>query len=211
MHAFDLLAAVAGQLLLEKDARSSSRNSSTHKDQYPILEAVHDEELLDKCKTLELEPSIHKNCGKSFLVSELLSLDKNQDCGFEFNAKDASAISAIDVGLDGDNRSNSNQGEEGKKLNKDPLLNHGKFTCSSHTDLCSLGDQIKCSSDNRKVDSRDDGENLSRCSYLSTIKKKKPFSSVPHIGDRRIRKILASKFRKDSKLKAGRSGESFYL
>ncbi|KAK4780207.1 hypothetical protein SAY87_016313 [Trapa incisa] len=206
LRPFDILASVAGELLLKKDACSISHSSSTHRDQYPILEAVYDEKLPDKCKTLELKPSIPENCGKSLVVSESLSPKKDQDGGFEFNAKDASVSSAIGLSLDVDNRSISNLVDERKKLSKDVLMHDGKFGCSSYTDMCRLGNQIKYFSNKRKVDGSDDGENWSGCTPLSSMKKKmKPFNSVPRTGDRRIRKILASKFWKNSKLKSTRS------
>ncbi|GKV32890.1 hypothetical protein SLEP1_g41456 [Rubroshorea leprosula] len=48
------------------------------------------------------------------------------------------------------------------------------------------------SQDDVNVVNRDDDENSSGCTHPSTIKKS--FRSTPHIGDRRIRKILASKY-----------------
>ncbi|XP_031401686.1 telomere repeat-binding protein 2-like [Punica granatum] len=200
MHAFNLLAAVAGELLLEKAVCPSSSTSSTQKDQCPINEAGRDKEWQDRCNPLELKPSVHENRGKSFVVSELFSPDKDKNNGSEFKGKDDSVSSAIEVGLHEDSGSYSNQEDEVRVHNKEAQLNNGNFACSSDIDLCSLGSPIKCIRDNRKVFSRDDDDNLPGCTHPGTMKKK-PFTSVPRIGDRRIRKILASKYWKAPKLK----------
>lgn len=165
----------------------SSSNFSTHKDQSPVNEAIHDKQWQNKHKSLQLNLSTHEKC-ECFVVSVLFSLDNGQGVGSEFRANDDSVNSAIEVGLITDDRSNCNQDDEGMVQNKDALLSHGKFVCRSNTDLCSLGGPLKCIGDNRKVVGRDDDDNLSGCTCLSTIKKKKPFNSVPRIGGRRVRK-----------------------
>lgn len=210
--AFNLLATVAGELLLEKDVHPSSSSSLTLKDKPSVNEVIHDKEWHDKCKASKLDLSAQEKCGKSCVVSEIFSLDKDQDNALEFKSKDDSVSSAIEVGLSTGDRSNCNQEDEGMLQHKDALLNHGNFACKSDTDLCSLGGPVKCTSDNRKVVSGDDDDNLSGCNHLSTVmKKKKPFNFVPRIGGRRIRKILASKYWNAPKSKAeqfNRSGES---
>ncbi|KAK4788638.1 hypothetical protein SAY86_019957 [Trapa natans] len=165
MCGFDLLATVAGDMLLDKDARLSSGSSSSYEGQSSVKEAVYDK--------------VHQN------------EYNDQGEGSEFKAKDDSINSAIEVWTRTDDRSNPVQDDEAIVHNK---LNIDKFVYRSSTDLCSLGGPVKSICDDRKVVSRDDDDKLFGCTRLSPMKKStKPFNSVPRVCGRRIRKVLTSR------------------
>ncbi|KDP42252.1 hypothetical protein JCGZ_02982 [Jatropha curcas] len=84
---------------------------------------------------------------------------------------------------------------------EDPVVCDGKSTAivssDSSTKVPLYGNQIShcfypMNGDDVNVDSRDDDENSSGCTHPNTAKKF--FRTAPRIGDRRIRKILASKY-----------------
>ncbi|KAM4095670.1 hypothetical protein ACJW30_08G046600 [Castanea mollissima] len=162
-------------------------------------------------------------CSEIFVAEKLVNGENNNEMG--------SFTSNVDLGFSGYRDSgNCKLDCENKLIIKDDLHKTGKVPIGIGADMCSLedpvvcdgrppalvssdssvkvplcGDHIPCSSfpairDDVKIVSRDDDENSSGCTHPSTIAKSS--RPVSRIADRRIRKILASKYWKvSSKLK----------
>ncbi|KAF5751440.1 telomere repeat-binding protein 2 isoform X2 [Tripterygium wilfordii] len=79
MCAFDLLASVAGKLLLEKETTPTSSNISTDKVQFAAVNSSVNEECPDDGKSFKGVTCDERSCGKSFFVSEILSLGHGHD------------------------------------------------------------------------------------------------------------------------------------
>ncbi|PON75559.1 Octamer-binding transcription factor [Parasponia andersonii] len=253
MCAFDLLATVAGNLLLEKESTPTSSNTSNQKDKCSIVN--QDEQ--DGNKTLKVEPCDQGSCDKNFFVSENVShapnvnhsskessfpqnddhsgftsimttsncterlVAKNSDNG-KIKNEVGSFCSQIEEGLSMYRESGGCELQgEAKTLVKDESNSTGKVLTGTVPDMCSseypapfkgkppampssdsspkaplCGDHDPLSllpshRDNVKVVSRDDDENSSGCTHPSTTSRY--FKRASRIGDRRIRKILASK------------------
>ncbi|XP_030965853.1 telomere repeat-binding protein 5-like isoform X1 [Quercus lobata] len=163
------------------------------------------------------------DCSEIFVAEKLVNGENNNEMG--------SFTSNADLGFSGYRDSgNCKLDCENKLVIKDDLHKTGKVPVGVGADMCSLedpvvcdgrppalvssdssvkvplcGDHIPCSSfpairDDVKIVSRDDDENSSGCTHPSTIAKS--IRPVSRIADRRIRKILASKYWKvSSKLK----------
>ncbi|XP_038706755.1 telomere repeat-binding protein 5 isoform X2 [Tripterygium wilfordii] len=243
MCAFDLLASVAGKLLLKKGTTSTSSNTSTDKDQF---EAVNDS-VKGECpydgKPFKEVTCDERSCDKSFFVSEILSLGHDHRCKEdlhmlnEVNSGVASLITSVDCSerLDveklGECRSNNSLGSIANKVDvgsdygkpdkckldsatRQVVNGSGIDTCSldykmardgkplpansdSSTKVPLCGNQIPQSSfpaasrDDVNLISKDDDEKPFGCTYSFTSKKF--FRRTPHIGDQRIRKILATR------------------
>ncbi|KAK2642531.1 hypothetical protein Ddye_024294 [Dipteronia dyeriana] len=85
MCAFDLLATVAGKLLLEKESPPSSGNASTDEDQGPVVGDTETKESQDENKQLKVEKCDQGSCDRGFIVSELVSQAHDQ----KFNLKES--------------------------------------------------------------------------------------------------------------------------
>ena len=163
------------------------------------------------------------DCSEIFVAEKLVNGEKNNEMG--------SFTSNVDLGFSGYRDSgNCKLDCENKLIIKDDPHKTGKVPIGIGADMCSLedpvvcdgrppalvssdssvkvplcGDHIPCSSfpairDDVKIVSRDDDENSSGCTHPSTIAKS--IRPVSRIADRRIRKILASRYWKvSSKLK----------
>ncbi|KAL5750280.1 hypothetical protein ACOSP7_024883 [Xanthoceras sorbifolium] len=78
MCAFNLLATVAGKLLLEKESPLSSSNTATDEDQGPVVRETEIKELQDENKQLKVETCDQGSCDRGFIVSELVSQAHDQ-------------------------------------------------------------------------------------------------------------------------------------
>jgi hypothetical protein len=166
---------------------------------------------------------ITTDCSEIFVAEKLVNGENKNEMG--------SFASKVDLGFSGYRDSGDCKLDcETKMMIKDNLHKTGKVPIGTGADMCSLEDPVVCdgkppalvSSDSSvkvplcgdhiprssfstirdavKIVSRDDDENSSGCTHPSTIIKS--VRSVSRIGDRRIRKILASKYWKvSSKLK----------
>ena len=76
MGAFDLLATVAGKLLLEGESSAASSHTSTGKEKCTMV----NESCLDGDKPLKVEPSDQGSCDRKFFVSDNISQGHNQSC-----------------------------------------------------------------------------------------------------------------------------------
>lgn len=254
MCAFDLLASVAGKLLLDPESSPSSSNTSSEKDQCTVV----NQDIHDGNKALKVEHYDQRSCDRIFMVSEQVPqghgenhslkeslLPQSDDhSGFtsvittsncserlgsdkmvngEIKNEMGSFVSKIEVGSSAYRESdNCKLDGEAKILVNDT----GKVLIGNDTDMCSSEDpvvwdgeppaivssdssakapfcgdhnpQSSCpaSRDDIKVVSRDDDENSSGCTHSNSSTKY--FKRAPRIGDRRIRKILASKYWKVS-------------
>lgn len=249
MCAFDLLATIAGKLLLNTESSPGSSNTSSEKEQC----TNDNQDCEDGKKVLKMEPYDQGSIDRTSLVSEIVPqghdenisskeslLPQNDDhsgvtpmittsnCSERLgsdklvNGKIKSEmgcfVSKIEVGSSGDCKLDGEVktlvNDTGKVLtgndadlcsSEDPVVWDGEapalVSSDSSTKVPFCGDHIPqksrpVSRDDIKVVSRDDDENSSGCTHpnIST----KYFKRVPRIGDRRIRKILASKYWKDS-------------
>lgn len=96
MFAFDLLATVAGKLLLEGEKSPDSVNTSNGKEQCVIAEDQVKNEGHAEDKPLKIEPCDQGNSGGSFIVSELSSQMPSQKyCLREFPRPQNDACSAL--------------------------------------------------------------------------------------------------------------------
>ncbi|KAG7949756.1 hypothetical protein I3843_13G078900 [Carya illinoinensis] len=252
MRAFDLLATVAGEMLLERESSPSSSNASKGNDPIACVQNMWENED----KLVKIEQSYQGFSDRRVLASELVQQADDQKYGSEeslfpqndghsgfasivtidssegfvdqrlVNGKNkndtGSFASKLDLGVSGYRESGVCKLDcETKIMIKDELHNNGKVPIVTGTDKCSLedpevwdgkppalvssdssvkvplcGDHIPCSSfpasrDDVKIVSRDDDEKSSGCTHPSTITKS--IRPVSRIGNRRIRKILASK------------------
>ena len=252
MCAFDLLATVAGNLLLEKVGSSTSINTASEKDQ----SATVNQDANVENKDLKVEPCDQGICDRKLFVSEPANSlihsskessfpQKDDNSGFTsvLTASNSSERLVTENSDDGEIKnetgSSCSQIEEGlpmyresgickldceakvlvkDELNNKVLIGAGADTCSSDNPVVVeekppaflssdssakapvCGDRVPRSSlpssrDDVKIVSRDDDENSSGCTHPSTTRtRSKYFKQAPRIGDRRIRKILASKY-----------------
>ncbi|KAF8019218.1 hypothetical protein BT93_G0030 [Corymbia citriodora subsp. variegata] len=244
MHAFDLLATLAGKLLVGNSSSSSSSNSSTKKDQFPVTDGTGIEEgCQNQCKQLELQHCDQGGCGRSMLDSQLESQQHhNPKLSLEgaqhpvMASTDCSERLGTDgLGIDKTNDETSRRAVVGNLIStnskleddtqneikveqlysekapnddgavmyslREPVVWDAKpltqITLESGA-AASFPENKDCISHNclspaRNVEvvSRDDDEKSSGCTHPIPIKKS--FRPVPHIGDRRIRKVLASR------------------
>ncbi|KAL6195551.1 hypothetical protein ACLB2K_031170 [Fragaria x ananassa] len=248
MGAFDLLATVAGKLLLEGESSAASSHTSTGKEKCTIVY----ESCLDGDKPLKVETSDQGSCDRKFFVSDNTSQGHNQSCsskespvhqneshsvmttsncserfvsgmlvGGKCKNKIGSFTSKIQAGfsmyresgeckLDGEAKVivKDDTNKRGKVLIgtgadnvEDPMVWEGEppaLVCSdSNTKVPICVDHIPqkpipASRDDIKVVSRDDDENSSGCTHPRTTTRY--LRTAPRIGDRRIRKILASRY-----------------
>ncbi|KAF4387875.1 hypothetical protein F8388_005492, partial [Cannabis sativa] len=253
MCAFDLLATVAGKLLLEKESTPASSNTSNQKDKCIIV----DQDRHDGNVALKVETCDQGSCDRKPFVSEQVSqapsvnhsskkpsFPKNDDHSSFTSIMTTSNCSERLVAINSDASKIKNEvgsscsqieglsmyresGDcklegETKTLVKDESNNTGKVLIGTAADrrsseyptvfkgkplvlptsdssakapLC--GDHVPQTSlpstrDDVKVVSRDDDEKSSGCTHPSTTTRY--LKRVPRIGDRRIRKILASKY-----------------
>ncbi|CAL2263986.1 unnamed protein product [Prunus armeniaca] len=248
MGAFDLLATIAGKLLLEGE--SSPASSHTSKDQC----AGTKENCLDGDKPLKVEPCDQGSCDRRIPVSDHISQGPNQsscskespvhqnessvmttsNCSERFASdmlvsgkcknETGSFTSKIEAGSSGCREAGEFKLDgEVKTLIKDETNKSAKVLIGTGPDMCGLEDPVvwegeppalvssdsstkvpmyvdhipqrsfPTSRDDVKVVSRDDDENSSGCTHpVTSIKYSRPAPS--RIGDRRIRKILASKY-----------------
>ncbi|XP_056165285.1 telomere repeat-binding protein 5-like isoform X2 [Syzygium oleosum] len=244
MHAFDLLATLAGKLLVGNSSSSSSSNSSTKKDQFPVTDSTGIEEgCQNQCKQLELQLCDQGSCGRSMLDSQLVSQKHHDpkliqedtqhpvvqctDCserlgtdelGIDKRNEETSRHAAVETLISTDSKlEDDNQNEikvkqlySGKAPNdngsvmyslRDPVVWDAKpltqisLESGAAVPFPKKKDRISRDSlspaRNVEVVSRDDDEKSSGC--MHHIPRKKSFRPVPHIGDRRIRKVLASR------------------
>ncbi|XP_062084979.1 telomere repeat-binding protein 5-like isoform X2 [Humulus lupulus] len=253
MCAFDLLATVAGNLLLEKESSPTSSNTLNQKDKCVIV----DQDGHDGNVPLKVEPCDQGTRDRKPFVSEHESQAPNvnhssKESSFPRNDDHSSFTSIMTtsncserlVAINSDTSKIKNEvgsfcsqieglsmyresggcklEGETKTLVKDESNNTGKVLIGTAADMCSseyptvfkgkplvlpssdcsakaplCGDHIPQTSlpstrDDVKVVSRDDDEKSSGCTHPSTTTRY--FKRAPRIGDRRIRKILASKY-----------------
>ncbi|XP_055962148.1 telomere repeat-binding protein 5 isoform X2 [Mercurialis annua] len=193
MCAFDLLAIVAGNLLHEKVSTPSSSNTSADKDQCTVVNNTVKKEC--KGNGMKVEAHDHDNRGRSFFVSEIVSQGNEQNrCSSDLNLGLASPVATSDCAekFDAKKLSDCKLESETKKIIKDEPPKSVKVfndtVANKHVSLSSY----PTNRDDVIVDSRDDDENSSGCTHPSTTKKF--YRPGPQSGDRRIRKILASKY-----------------
>lgn len=238
MHAFDLLATLAGKLLVGNSSSSSSSNSSTKKDQFPVTDSTGIEEgCHNQCKQLELQLCDQGSCGRSMLDSQLES-QQHEDPKLSLEDIQHPVIGSTDcserLGTDEDKRNDETSGHavlgtlmstdskleddtqneikveqlysekppndngavmyslrepvvwDAKPLTQVSLESGAAASFPENKDCISLD----CLSPARNVEvvGRDDDEKSSGCTHPIPIKK-----SFRHIGDRRIRKVWASR------------------
>ncbi|CBI16113.3 unnamed protein product, partial [Vitis vinifera] len=208
MFAFDLLATVAGKLLLEGEKSPDSVNTSNGKEQCVIAEDQVKNEGHAEDKPLKIEPCDQGNSGGSFIVSELSSQMPSQKyCLREFPRPQNDACSALASVITSDcsekvgcaeklvigNGKNETESFASKVEIKVEPIKTGRAILNTGAGI----DNIPCGSfplcrGDVKVVSRDDDDNSSGCTQPSTSTKS--FRPLPRIGDRRIRKLLASKY-----------------
>ncbi|XP_062084980.1 telomere repeat-binding protein 5-like isoform X3 [Humulus lupulus] len=189
MCAFDLLATVAGNLLLEKESSPTSSNTLNQKDKCVIV----DQDGHDGNVPLKVEPCDQGTRDRKPFVSEHESQAPNvnhssKESSFPRNDDHSSFTSIMTT-------SNCSESSEYPTVFKGKPLVLPSSDCSAKAPLC--GDHIPQTSlpstrDDVKVVSRDDDEKSSGCTHPSTTTRY--FKRAPRIGDRRIRKILASKY-----------------
>ncbi|KAJ6309841.1 hypothetical protein OIU76_014727 [Salix suchowensis] len=204
--AFDLLAIVAGKLLLDKKIAPSSSNTSADKDQCAVINSAVKNKWQDVEKSLKVEACDQGSSDKNIYVSDLSHVHR-QGCSSkeslvtqnDLNLGLASALTKPDCA----ERSNAER-EFGdckseaatKRAVKDEPHKSGMVQSSTVVNMCNLEDPVVLDAkppalDDLHVVSRDDDENSSGCTHPITTKKF--FRPAPRIGDRRIRKFLASK------------------
>lgn len=237
MCAIDLLATVAGNLLLEKvSSSSSSSKASSEKEKEKEKEDRGD----DNNKEFKVEPCNQSTITSNPVSEELPSTQRDDHSGFssvmtasnfserlvvtknsddgEIKNEVVSLCSKVEEDeppmvysksggckLDGETNNNGTS----NVLVKDELTSNGAAlgaraeTCSLKSPVVSAAPEMKMESlvplhsrdSNVKIVNRDDDENSSGCTHPSprSRTRSKCFRQAPRIGDRRIRKILASK------------------
>lgn len=83
MCAFDLLATVAGKLLLEKQSTPSSSNTPTDEDRSAVAKEIQKKEMQDENKQLKVEACDQGSCDRGFFVSDLVSQAYDQKCSLK--------------------------------------------------------------------------------------------------------------------------------
>ncbi|KAF8397470.1 hypothetical protein HHK36_016387 [Tetracentron sinense] len=96
MGAFELLATVAGKLLLERESSPASSNASAGKDQHANVTDIIKQEQQDEEKSLKAEPCDQGSCDESVLVSEPGSEGHNQNY---YPKESPNALDDADPGL----------------------------------------------------------------------------------------------------------------
>ncbi|XVE59268.1 hypothetical protein DITRI_Ditri05aG0032400 [Diplodiscus trichospermus] len=263
VSAFDLLATVAGKLLLDKESTPTCSNTSTAEDQSAVGKNTVKEERQDGDQSLKLETCNQDSTDREFFVSQLVSqtndpnhgprktpslqndanlgfasVIRSSDCSERFGAQklmngkikhEAGSLPCkVETGpfvcgasggcIKPESEDKGLRDEEVDRTDKnligevadtcpleDPVVVDGKppdlvssdssdkaRSCADHNPFSSFPGKR----DDVNVVSRDDDEKASGCTHPSRIKK--PFRPTPRIGDRRIRKILASKYWKTS-------------
>ncbi|KAL0436584.1 UNVERIFIED_CONTAM: Telomere repeat-binding protein 5 [Sesamum radiatum] len=209
MCAFDLLATVAGKLLLDGESPASA-HTSCGKEPAALEDSIGKEEK-DENKPLE-EKSCDRDCyERNFLFTELVSeAPKPNFCPDELICTQNDVISRPASGITTSDCSEK-VGPAEQLVNDDCKLRLGIFTpsvdiessgfrlpanCGSEDESRFCRDNIPCGSfpgnqDNVKLVNRDDDENSSECTEPGT--RNKAFKPQPRVGDRRFRKLLASK------------------
>ncbi|KAK4763776.1 hypothetical protein SAY87_013214 [Trapa incisa] len=250
MRAFDLLATVAGNLLVGKDTSPSSVNLSTKQDHAAMTGGNSNEECQGPQK--QLEPQAYDQEASDIFHVDSKPVTSNGDPGNYFRDANRAAIGFADVKANSDGpasyklekdeighfpenivvdsseylkSSNYKLDDEIERKNVVELLECSYAPQDNGDGIYSLRDQvvwdakplvqissesnIKMSldeersapcdifsqgKDNVVLDSKDDDENSSGCTHRSNLKK--PSSPARCMGDRRIRKVLASKCQK---------------
>ncbi|XP_011035293.1 PREDICTED: telomere repeat-binding protein 5-like isoform X2 [Populus euphratica] len=229
MCAFDLLAIVAGKLLLDKESAPSSSNTSADKYQCAVVNSAVKYEWQDEEKPLKVEACDQGSAARNFFVSDLPQVHGQGRSSAEKlrNDKSKNDIGTFASKVEGVSSEYGEFGDcklevETKRAVKDEPGKSGVVLSSTAADMCSLDDPVvldakppalasldSCAKvplcrnhipnspnltdrDDVNVVSRDDDDNYSGCTH--PITKKKFFRPAPRIGDRRIRKILASKY-----------------
>ncbi|TYJ33381.1 hypothetical protein E1A91_A05G100100v1 [Gossypium mustelinum] len=277
--AFDLLATVAGTLLLDKESSPASNNSWNAEDQSAVEKNNVKEERqdgdqslkLETCNVSELVPQTNDpnyssresrslQNGNQFGVTSALTTSEcfeRLDSQKLINGKIKNEMGSLACKLETGPFVSRTPGDcvepvsENKVLTDEELDRTNKASTGEVADKCPLEDPLVLdgkppavvSSDssikapsfgehdpfisfpvqqyNVNVVSRDDDEKSSGCTHPSPIRE--PFRSTPRIGDRRIRKILASRYWKvalrsknatysnyDENLKSGYCNRSTY-
>uniref|UniRef100_A0A2P2KXY6 Telomere repeat-binding protein 1-6-like ubiquitin-like domain-containing protein n=1 Tax=Rhizophora mucronata TaxID=61149 RepID=A0A2P2KXY6_RHIMU len=249
---FDLLAIVAGNLLLERDGNPNSGDISTNKDQCAVAGDDVKKEWEDEGKLWKIEANDCENPARNFFVSELVSQvhaqisspkENDKKLGLASPIRNSDCMERVNVEKLVNSRRKDDMGTpngnvkvafssymecgdcklkgQTMRLIKDEPHRPAKVLNNSESFMCSY-DPVFCNKkpapvslhssakgplhgnniipntscpviqDNVNVVSRDDDDNSSGCTHTST--KKKFLRSAPRIGDRRIRKILASKY-----------------
>ncbi|ESR38092.1 Telomere repeat-binding protein 5 [Citrus sinensis] len=83
MCAFDLLATVAGKLLLEKQCTPSSSNTPSDEDQSAVAKEIEQKAMQDENKQLKVETCDQGSCDRGFFVSDLVSQAHDQKCSLK--------------------------------------------------------------------------------------------------------------------------------
>ncbi|KAK8550882.1 hypothetical protein V6N13_119389 [Hibiscus sabdariffa] len=283
ISAFDLLAAVAGKLLLDKESAPATNNTRSAEDQCAVETNTLKEESEDGNQSLKLETSNQDSANAEFFASELVpqtsdpnysskqspslrngALVATSDCLERFDAQklmngkiknEMGGLVACNVetgpSVCGTSGGRIKTVSKNKLLTDEELDRTGKASIGEVADMCPLEDAVvldvkppalvssdtsikvpscvdhnplvsfSAKQDDVNVVSRDDEEKSSGCTHPSPLRE--PFRSTPHIGDRRIRKILASKYWKvgprsknvpysnyDENMKSGYCGRSAY-
>ncbi|GMI92158.1 TRF-like 2 [Hibiscus trionum] len=235
ISAFDLLATVAGKLLLDKESAPATNNTWSAEDQYAVETNTVKEERADVNQSLKLETLNQDSYNAEFFASELVpqTSDPNysskkspslrngapiatSDCLERFDAqklmngkiKNEMGGLAFNVETGPYGYVCETSGDcirpvsENEVLLDDALVLDVKppALVSSDTSINarSYGDHNPLVSfpakwDDVNVVTRDDEEKSSGCTHPSSPLRN-PFRSSLHIGDRRIRKILALKY-----------------
>ena len=265
MCAFDLLATVAGKLLLEGQGSASSSNIQNGKEMCTIVEDSIKKEQQGADKSSKVEICDQGSCGLHHISKEfshahiddcsgLASVITSSDGSDTINSADklvngksknrlGSFSSKVEVASSRCKSFDGTIENEIKEQIKMEIPTTGNASNSTKADVCSFDDpalrfrespalvsldnsvklplgtahvhsgSFPACQDDVNLVIRDDDENSSGCTLPSTMKK--AFRPSPRIGDRRIRKLLASKYWKVTpKLKDGEhfnAGECFCL
>ncbi|KAJ0244857.1 Telomere repeat-binding protein 5 [Hirschfeldia incana] len=201
ISSFDLLAAVAGNLLLESSGNSSSSSNNaigdtTEEDQCAIKKEPHQTVVEETTNCDHIHDSIAE---RRFFVSDILpkphameSFNRSQTPPKDFYFGSTSGITSDSSEKLGtqelaceENKIGNNKISMHGKLNYEPELSRNVIAEDKHHIRGGFKKLSVCSDD-------DDGENFS-ARYTT-----KTFRSTLRVGDRRIKKVLASKYSKVS-------------
>ncbi|OMO67790.1 hypothetical protein CCACVL1_20311, partial [Corchorus capsularis] len=154
ISAFDLLATVAGKLLLDKEGTPASSNSLSDEEQSAALKTTVKEERQDGSKSLNVETCNQESIERKFFVSELVSETKNPNYSSRESLSPqndahhgfASAITIADC----------SERVDAQKLMKGKAENDlGSLPCKVETDSFACG---TCSDDCIKPESGNKGQ-----------------------------------------------------
>nr|ACH81293.1 putative double-strand telomere binding protein 2 [Carica papaya] len=217
MCAFDLLATVAGKLLLEKESSPMSSNMSSDKDQYAAVKHAVKKECQGEDKLVKAEACDQGSCDRRYFVSEPVSQapinhsyrespgPENDHCRFTSAVATSNCTERFDTQklivkdkLHGNEKALFGIGTDSCSL-RDPVVRAGKLSglVSLDSSVQEREEHVPRSSfpgswDDVNFVSKDDDESSSGCTHPSITKKL--FRPTPRLGDRRIRKVLASKY-----------------